>query len=224
MMNKFRFRLRLRHRGHQGLTLIETMISATLLLGIIYIAVLVYNNVQKSWILAQQEAELQQYSRTAITKISQELRQATAFYPSPPKIGQTYSYDVQFTIPESHAMTGAPTGNYFLVRYWYEENASTKVWSLYRAHKSNGTSRTIPTNAPPFVENKTTLLKEAAVVDPGQESYFYQDNSVDKQKIIIHLVTATYKPRSDGLATTSQEQVLLRKFRVETIVEARNLE
>lgn len=225
MKNKHRtrFQFHSRHRRNRGLTLLETLISASLLLVVMYIAITIYNNVQRSWMLAQQEAQLQQYSRSAMARIALDFRQATRFSLDLPEQGQTYSYDVQMTIPDSDTSTGAPLGTYTLVRFWYQEDSSTKVWSLYRAYKSNGNTKNIPEPYTKFIDNKVTLLKEAAVVNPGQESYFYRGPD-KKKKLLVRLVTATYKPRSDGLATTAQEQVLLRTFRVETELEGRNLE
>lgn len=211
---------------HQkGLTLIELIITGLLMTLLISMGFFVQQNLAESWQIAEDEAIMQRYSRTGIQRIKQELRQAKDIYVEPPSQalggggqgGVQYSFDIQFTIPDTDS-NGAFTDTYNLVRYWYEEDATTKIWSLKRASKTNGASSSVPAGAPHFLDNSTYLIREAAVIEPGKQSYFKQDPD-NPVLLHIHLVTATYVIKENGQGVFDMR----RTFRVETEVEARNL-
>jgi len=69
--------------------------------------------------------------------------------------------------------------------------------------------------------NSTAILQEAAVIDPGRQSYFEQDKNT-RQKLYIHLVTAVYKAKTNS--TDWKQRQLERTFVLRSEVQFRNLQ
>lgn len=66
----------------------------------------------------------------------------------------------------------------------------------------------------------TAIVQEAAVIDPGRQSYFELDKN-DRTKLYIHLVTAVYKTKTNSTNWTERE--LERTFVLRSEVQLRNL-
>lgn len=214
----------------KGLTLVEVLISSSLLFLIIVSGTMIFTNIQGHLTLAEKEARLQQYARTVMTQMSRELRQASDVFVTRPSdtTGHLVNYtDVFVVVPNVNANTGALVGTYKLVRYFYEEDhqkPGSGINSLYRAWKSNGASKELPsaysgttlTSTELFKDNRTRLLREAAALRPGDESYFTYDDQSGLIRIV--LMVATYVTRPDSAFQYQVERV----FRVETDVKLRS--
>ena len=181
----------------------------------------IFSNIQSHLKLAEKEATMQQYARDAITKISRELRQARVAAgtricnPSPCMVPE-YT-DIYAVVPDV-AADGSTSGTYSLVRYWFQEDhqkPGSNIMSLYRARKTNGSSSEFPGGVLPtaFIDNRTRLLREAAALNPGDESYF----KITGNLIQIVLIVAIYHLHPQS----SIQYQIERKFRVDTQVQIR---
>jgi hypothetical protein len=216
MISDIRFK-----RSQQGLTLVELLISTGLLFMIMLMGTTIFSNIQSHLKLAEKEAAMQQYARNSITRISRELRQARVVAgnrvcnPSPCLVPE-YT-DIYAVVPDVDG-AGATSGTYSLVRYWFQEDhqkPGTNIMSLYRASKTNGTSNQFPggVTPAPFTDNRSRLLREAAALNPGDESYF----KIKGNLIEIVLIVAIYHMHPQS----SIQYQIERKFRVDTQVQIR---
>ena len=212
---------RISGRAQQGFTLVELLISTGLLFMIMVMGTAIFSNIQSHLQLAEKEATMQQYARDSITKISRELRQARVTVgtrtcnPSPCLVPE-YT-DIYAVVPDVLG-NGYPAGTYRLVRYWFQEDhekPGSNIMSLYRAWKTNGTSNEFTGGAMPtaFIDNRTRLLREAAALNPGDESYF----KITGNLIQIVLIVAIYHAHPQS----SIQYQIERKFRVDTQVQIR---
>ncbi|MBT9545478.1 MAG: hypothetical protein IV090_08820 [Candidatus Sericytochromatia bacterium] len=203
------------------MTLVEVIISSALLFLIITSGTLIFSNIQGHLTLAEKEVRMQQYARQVITQMSREVRQGRDVFimreDSDPSVNEGTS--LYLIVPEIDPHNGSLLGTYKEVRYYYAEDhekPGSGIKSLYRAWRSNGTSIAFPTDPPSvFSNNRTRLLKEAAALNPGNESYFSENNGIVK----IVMMVATYRTRPDSVFVYQVE----RKFQVDTDVQLRTL-
>ena len=242
--------------NQKGMTLVESLVSALILIIILEAALGVYFNLQKSQQLGQDDANMQSQARTAMMNITTELRQAHDVWmpkiPISPK--EPYSKDIRFSIPVVD--TASNLYGYKIIRYWYVKNPESFVWSLRKfvwnkinarwcrdndpqnrnltasihgnlenlslsnAAVTSTNEQAQPSNAGAYngiIMNSSVVLQEAAVIDPGIQSYFIQDVN----NLNIRLVTAVYKIKSD--ATNINQKQLDRTFVLNSKVELRNV-
>lgn len=86
------------HRRELGFSLIELMISASLMSAIALLMVMVYSGVGQSWVSIEQRAQLNQNVRLTVSRISQELRMASRIYS--PARDETGSSGLEFVGPD----------------------------------------------------------------------------------------------------------------------------
>lgn len=213
-------------RFQKGFTVAELLISTSLLMMVMVMGTAIFSNIQGHLVLAQKEARMQQYARDAMTQMSRELRQAKmvmgarSCLPTPCTVPE--KTDIYAVVPEVNS-DGSVSGQYRLVRYWFQEDhekSGSGIMSLYRAWKNNGASPHLPDNIASdlFSDHRTRLLKEAAALNPGNESYFRIAPS--GQLVEIVLIVATYMNKADSVIQAQIE----RKFRVDTRVQIRGAE
>jgi len=212
--------------SQKGFTLAELLISTSLLFMLLVMGTAIFSNIQSHLVLAQKEARMQQYARDAMTQMSRELRQAKmvlgarSCLPTPCSVPE--KTDIYAVVPDVSS-DGTIANHYRLVRYWFQEDhekSGSGIMSLYRAWKNNGTSPRLPDNIATdlFSDHRTRLLKEAAALNPGNESYFRIAPS--GQLVDIVLIVATYMNRANSVVQSQIE----RKFRVDTRVQIRGAE
>ena len=216
-------------RKQKGFTLVEAMISMTLFTALMGMGFNFYSRTHSTMKLTESEAKMQMYSRQAMTKITKELRQASDYYEIPFD-GIPQAKEILFVHPDD-ANQGT-VQRYLLVRYWFHENAQG-VYSLMRAYQDhgdqarflNGDNQFSPdANDSGDVQNYhiSALVKEATVIEPGKQSFFQQDKS-NPGIINLRMVTATYGAKtSNDISNRSQE--VKRQFRIDTAIQARNLQ
>lgn len=214
-------------KSNRGFTVVELLVSMTIFLAVMVLGFNFFLRSQRLTQLAESEAKMQMYARQAMTVITKELRQTSAYkeYLDPNEPTRKPK-DIRFVRPKQGAI-----GQYILVRYWYEEN-SQGVYSLYRAERDNGTSPQTPADTDTFkpsvnsASDRVTykispLIKEATVIDPGEQSFFEQNTAAGhRRELFIRLVTATYGIKS---GTLTNEYEVKRRFNLDSAVYARNL-
>ena len=90
------------HRRELGFSLIELMISASLMSAIALLMVMVYSGVGQSWVSIEQRAQLNQNVRLTVSRISQELRMASQIHS--PERDETGSSRLEFDRPDGEAV------------------------------------------------------------------------------------------------------------------------
>ena len=247
------------NNNQKGMTLVESLVSASILIIILAAALGVYFNVQKSQQLGQDEANMQSQARTAMMNVTTELRQAHDVWLTkiPTSPTEPYSKDIRFSIPVVDSTSNLY--GYKIIRYWYVKNPESFVWSLRKfvwdktnirwcrdndpqnrnltaaihgnpsaLSLSNAAVTATNEQAQPatlgayngIIINSSAVLQEAAVIDPGIQSYFTQDVN-NPTNLNIRLVTAVYKVKSD--ATNINQKQLDRTFVLNSKVELRNM-
>lgn len=217
------------HKRQSGFTLIESMVTVSIFSVIVGMSLTFYQRSHAMLQLSETESHMQMYSRQAMTKITKELRQASDYHEIPFE-NVPQAKEILFIRPNDNQQTGA-VAQYILVRYWFHKSGNG-VYSLLRGQKDHGNEIKFTTGDQNFLPDPDNsndvhnfqiraLIKEAAVIEPGKQSYFHQDKN-NPSLIGIRLVTATYAQRSTAdLAGRTQE--IKRQFRVDTSINARNL-
>ncbi|PIQ24579.1 hypothetical protein COW36_11215 [bacterium (Candidatus Blackallbacteria) CG17_big_fil_post_rev_8_21_14_2_50_48_46] len=216
-------------KSQKGFTLTELLVSITLLAGLTGLGLRLYLQSEQALKIAESEANMQQSARIAITKIAEELRQASDYF-EVPFDGLPQAKEILFIRPVHDHNSGQVSGN-ILVRYWFHQNTEG-VYSLLRAEKNHGSETHLNTSDGEFEPDPekasdresfkiTPLIREATVIEPGKQSYFQQNRS-QLNLVTLRLVTATYGyVRNPQSAQTKLE--VKRRFRLDTTLDARNL-
>src|SRR3989338_3014227 len=180
-----------RRHFQRGLSLLELLVSTTLLMLIMVMGTTIFSNIQSHLRLAEKESRVQQYARDAMNKMSRELRQTVGRVKSG-ALSAAEPTDIYFVVPHVNA-DGSATG-YDLVRYWFADDVDkpgSNIKSLYRAIKSNGNSAAFDTTA--FTNNRTRMIREAAAQNPGHDSFFKLDPLKEPCAIQILIRVAVYR-------------------------------
>lgn len=207
----------------RGFTLVELLVTMTVFLIVLAMGFNFFMRSQQLVKLAESEARMQMYARQAMTVMNKELRQAVNYLEFQYAESDFEASDARFSRPKP----GSP-GQYIMVRYWYASDAQG-LYSLFRAEKDVGNTPATQLELEGFEPNFQStadknaykirpLIKEATVIDAGKRSFFEQDAKNDI--INIHLITATYGYVN---GTTTSEVEVKRQFRLDTAVNARNL-
>lgn len=207
-------------RFQRGLTLVELLISTTLLMLIMVMGTAIFQNIRDHLRLAEEESRMQQYARDAMNRMAREVRMAADLNWVYPSGSTSYTYDLYFTRPHVDG-DGKFDGTYELVRYWYGddyEKPGTGVKSLYRASKSNGIS-SYATNTP-FTDGRTRLIREVAAERPGEDSFFLVKQTPDGgYSVALNIQVTIYRWDPTTSLYVSDNQ---RKFDISTEVLIRN--
>lgn len=217
-----------RHK-QRGFTFTEVLTSVAIFSTVMGLGSQFFMRTQATVKLAEHEAYLQMHSRQAMTQVTKDLRQASDYFEVPfPGVPQ--AKEIKFVRPVDDQQKGL-IKKYILVRYWFEEDQKG-VFSMLRAEKDHGDQPHFSTADADFAPNSQNsadvaaykvraILKEATVIEPGKQSYFYQ-HPENPELIDIRMVTAVYgfKRQSDGSGKT---QEVKRQFRIDTSVNVRNL-
>ncbi|PKL77288.1 MAG: hypothetical protein CVV27_05990 [Candidatus Melainabacteria bacterium HGW-Melainabacteria-1] len=216
-------------RRQRGFTLVEGMISISVLSLVMGLGLNFYQRTQTTVLLAEAEAQMQMHSRMAMTSVGRELRMASDYFELPfPNVPQ--AKEIIFVRPKDDASQGNVSG-YVLVRYWFHEHTNG-VYSLMRAEKAHGSDARFVAGDSDFMPDAedpvhvrtyriSSLVKEATVIEPGKQSFFQQDKT-QPGLIGVRMVTATYGIKQN-VGSNAKNQEVKRQFRIDTIVNARNL-
>lgn len=210
-------------RGQSGFTLIEVMISTSLLIIVLGATLGTMTNFDTQTRANQLQNDAQENVRSALDQVTRELRNHGVPLPNAAGIRKLGSYDIVFqTVDNSQPAGSLNTRNVKWARYCLDSSvpSNEKLWASYYTWSTASPPATIPSTAScpdPAWSGARVVASNLYNRFNGQDRPFFTPNSSDPAAVSRIGLTAYVNANRGGAASAPT-----REARLDTSVALRN--